>query len=120
MFIYLEDFFMARFFFFVIFCVFLLFYSFYCLLLLFFWIIFLLVFFFPNYLVNFDNYIPSNPLSTPPHIVPEWYFLPFYCILRSVPDKIFGVFLLLFSIISLAILPFIRSVMYGSSLLVRS
>ena len=51
-----------------------------------------------NYLGHYDNYIPANPLATPPHIVPEWYFLPFYGILRSVPDKFFGVFLLIFSI----------------------
>jgi quinol-cytochrome oxidoreductase complex cytochrome b subunit len=74
----------------------------------FFFIFFIFLFFFPNYLGHFDNYIPANPLSTPPHIVPEWYFLPFYGILRSVPDKFFGVFLLLFSIVSLAVLPFIR------------
>ena len=38
-----------------------------------------------------DNYIPANPLVTPAHIVPEWYFLPFYAILRSIPDKLGGV-----------------------------
>ena len=42
----------------------------------------------PNYLGHADNYIPANPLQTPPHIVPEWYFLPFYAILRAVPDKL--------------------------------
>src|SRR6266478_1461972 len=46
-----------------------------------------LVFFAPNYLGHPDNNIPANPLVTPPHIVPEWYFLPFYAILRSVPSK---------------------------------
>jgi ubiquinol-cytochrome c reductase cytochrome b subunit len=50
-----------------------------------------LVFFAPNYLGEPDNYIPANPLVTPPHIVPEWYFLPYYAILRAVPDiGIFG------------------------------
>lgn len=44
------------------------------------------VFFAPNYLGHPDNYIPANPMQTPPHIVPEWYFLPFYAILRAVPD----------------------------------
>ena len=44
------------------------------------------LFFAPNYLGHADNYIPANPLVTPPHIVPEWYFLPFYAILRVVPD----------------------------------
>jgi quinol-cytochrome oxidoreductase complex cytochrome b subunit len=43
-----------------------------------------LVFYNPNYLGHPDNYIPANPMQTPPHIVPEWYFLPFYAILRSV------------------------------------
>ena len=50
-----------------------------------------LVFFAPNLLGEADNYIPANPLVTPPHIVPEWYFLPFYSILRAIPDKLLGV-----------------------------
>ena len=54
-----------------------------------------------------DNYIKANPLSTPPHIVPEWYFKMFYAILRSVPNKEFGAFLLLSSIVVLFIFPFI-------------
>jgi len=83
-------------------------------------IFFIFLFFSPNYLGHFDNYIPANPLSTPPHIVPEWYFLPFYGILRSVPDKFFGVFLLIFSIVSLIVLVFLRSILYGSNLLVSS
>jgi quinol-cytochrome oxidoreductase complex cytochrome b subunit len=83
-------------------------------------IFFVFLFFYPNYLGHFDNYIPANPLATPPHIVPEWYFLPFYAILRSVPDKFFGVFLLLFSIISLFILIFLKSFIYGRNLLVAS
>ena len=45
----------------------------------------------PNYLGHPDNYIPADPLVTPAHIVPEWYFLPFYAILRSIPDKLLGV-----------------------------
>lgn len=49
------------------------------------------VFYYPNTLGHPDNYIPANPLVTPPHIVPEWYFLPFYAILRSIPDKLGGV-----------------------------
>ena len=47
------------------------------------------VFYMPNYMGHPDNYIPANPLQTPPHIVPEWYFLPFYAILRAVPDILF-------------------------------
>jgi len=63
------------------------------------------VFFFPNYLGHPDNYIPANPLVTPPHIVPEWYLLPFYAILRSIPDKLLGVIFLVISIAILYILP---------------
>ncbi len=49
------------------------------------------VFYMPNALGHADNYIEANPLVTPAHIVPEWYFLPFYAILRAVPDKVMGV-----------------------------
>lgn len=49
------------------------------------------IFFDPNFFGEPDNYIPANPLVTPAHIVPEWYFLPFYAILRSIPNKLFGV-----------------------------
>jgi ubiquinol-cytochrome c reductase cytochrome b subunit len=63
------------------------------------------VFFMPNTLGHPDNYIPANPMVTPPHIVPEWYFLPFYAILRSIPDKLLGVLALLFAIITLVLLP---------------
>jgi len=49
------------------------------------------VFYFPNYLGHPDNSIPANPLVTPHSIVPEWYFLPFYAILRSIPNKLGGV-----------------------------
>lgn len=65
------------------------------------------VFFMPNYLGHPDNYIIANPLVTPPHIVPEWYFLPFYAILRAVPDKLGGVVAMISSILILAALPFI-------------
>jgi len=66
-----------------------------------------IVAFYPNVLGHSDNYIPANPLVTPSHIVPEWYFLPFYAILRSVPSKLGGVLLLLGAILILVILPFI-------------
>ena len=49
------------------------------------------VFYQPNFMGHADNYIPANPASTPAHIVPEWYFLPFYAILRAIPDKLGGV-----------------------------
>lgn len=65
------------------------------------------VFFYPNVLGHTDNYIPANPLVTPTHIVPEWYFLPFYAILRSIPDKLMGVVSLLNSILVLLIVPFL-------------
>lgn len=64
------------------------------------------VFFYPNVLGHTDNYIPANPLVTPTHIVPEWYFLPFYAILRSIPDKLMGVVCLLNSIFVLLLAPF--------------
>ncbi|MCC7284156.1 MAG: cytochrome b/b6 [Acetobacteraceae bacterium] len=67
----------------------------------------LLVFFVPNYLGHPDNYIPANPLVTPPHIVPEWYFLPYYAILRAVPDKLGGVLLMFGSIMVLFVLPWL-------------
>jgi len=66
-----------------------------------------LVFFAPNYLGHPDNYIPANPLVTPAHIVPEWYFLPFYAILRAVPDKLGGVVLMGGSIMILFVLPWL-------------
>lgn len=64
------------------------------------------VFFMPNVLGHPDNYIPANPLVTPEHIVPEWYFLPFYAILRALPDKLLGVCALGMSLIVLLFLPF--------------
>jgi ubiquinol-cytochrome c reductase cytochrome b subunit len=63
------------------------------------------VYFMPNLLGHPDNYIPANPLVTPPHIVPEWYLLPFYAILRSIPDKLGGVVALMGAIIMLAFVP---------------
>jgi len=52
-----------------------------------------------------DNWIQANPIVTPAHIVPEWYFLPFYAILRSIPDKLLGVLSLLLSILILFTFP---------------
>jgi len=66
-----------------------------------------LVCWYPNFLGHSDNYILANPLVTPAHIVPEWYFLPFYAILRSITDKLQGVILMLFSIFVLILFPFI-------------
>lgn len=67
-----------------------------------------LVFFYPNSLGHPDNYTPANSLVTPPHIVPEWYFLPFYAILRSIPDKLGGVIAMLSAILILLCLPFLN------------
>jgi ubiquinol-cytochrome c reductase cytochrome b subunit len=69
----------------------------------------LFLFFYPNVLGHADNYIPANPLSTPAHIVPEWYFLPFYAILRSIPDKLGGVVAMISAILILLLLPFINT-----------
>jgi len=66
-----------------------------------------IVFYAPNFFGEPDNYIPANPLVTPPHIVPEWYFLPFYAILRAVPDKLLGVIMMFASIIVLFALPWL-------------
>jgi len=67
------------------------------------------VFFYPNTLGHPDNYIPANPMVTPPHIVPEWYFLPFYAILRSIPHKLGGVLAMGGAIVGLALLPYINT-----------
>lgn len=69
----------------------------------------LFIFFAPNVLGHPDNYIPANPLVTPPHIVPEWYFLPFYAILRSIPDKLGGVIAMVSAILVLLLLPVINT-----------
>ncbi len=65
------------------------------------------VFYIPNYLLAADNYIPANPGVTPTHIVPEWYYLPFYAILRAIPNKLAGVMALGASILILAFLPWL-------------
>ncbi len=65
------------------------------------------VFFAPNYLGHPDNYVEANAMVTPAHIVPEWYFLPFYAILRAVPDKALGVMAMGASIGILFQLPFL-------------
>jgi quinol-cytochrome oxidoreductase complex cytochrome b subunit len=65
------------------------------------------VFFYPNIFGEPDNYIPADPLVTPPHIVPEWYFLPFYAILRSIPNKFLGVIAMFGAIFVLFVLPWL-------------
>jgi len=66
-----------------------------------------IVFWVPNSLLAADNYIQANPIKTPPHIVPEWYFLPFYAILRSIPNKLVGVIALFSSIAVLFFVPWL-------------
>jgi ubiquinol-cytochrome c reductase cytochrome b subunit len=65
------------------------------------------IFFAPNYLGHAVNYQEANPLSTPAHIVPEWYYLPFYAILRAIPDKLGGVIAMFGSILILFVLPWL-------------
>ena len=72
-------------------------------------IFFIFIFYYPNTLGHPDNYIEANPMKTPLHIVPEWYFLPFYAILRSIPNKIGGVLAMFGSLIILLLIPFINS-----------
>jgi len=64
------------------------------------------VFFMPNALGDSENYVMANPMQTPPAIVPEWYLLPFYAILRSIPNKLLGVIAMLGAILMLLTLPF--------------
>jgi ubiquinol-cytochrome c reductase cytochrome b subunit len=64
------------------------------------------VFYFPNVLNHPDNYIPADPLHTPAHVVPEWYFLPYYAILRSIPHKAGGIVAMLGSLLVLFLIPF--------------
>ena len=73
--------------------------------LFFFLVLSIMVFYYPNFLGHTDNYIPANPMQTPASIVPEWYLLPFYAILRSIPNKLLGVIGMLGSLLILLILP---------------
>ena len=66
-----------------------------------------LVFYAPNFVGNPDNYTPANPLATPAHIVPEWYLLPYYAMLRAVPQKLLGVLVLFGAIATLVFIPWL-------------
>lgn len=68
-----------------------------------------LVFFYPHLLGDPMNSVPANPLVTPPAIVPEWYFLAFYCILRSIPNKLLGVVAMGAALIILIPLSFVHT-----------
>ena len=70
-------------------------------------LMFFFVCFAPNFFNHADNYIEANPLVTPEHIVPEWYFLPFYAILRAIPNKLLGVIAMFGSILILFALPWL-------------
>jgi len=73
-------------------------------------------FFIPNIVIEADNYIPANPMQTPAHIVPEWYFLPFYAILRAVPDLLGGVIAMGASVMIFAAMPYLdRSTIPGGA-----
>jgi ubiquinol-cytochrome c reductase cytochrome b subunit len=72
---------------------------------LFFLVLSIIVFYYPNLLGHSDNYVPANPMQTPPSIVPEWYLLPFYAILRSIPNKLLGVLAMFGSLLILLVLP---------------
>ena len=74
------------------------------------------VYYSPNFLGHSDNYIPGNPMVTPAHIVPEWYFLPAYAILRSIPNKLLGVLALFAALLVLLVLPFVNTSEVRSSL----
>ena len=72
---------------------------------LFFLVLSTLVFYYPDLLGHSDNYIPANPIQTPASIVPEWYLLAFYAILRSIPNKLLGVIAMFGSLLILLVLP---------------
>jgi ubiquinol-cytochrome c reductase cytochrome b subunit len=74
---------------------------------LFFILFALIIFFAPDTLGHSDNYIEANSMQTPVSIVPEWYLLPFYAILRSIPNKLLGVISMFVAILILLILPFV-------------
>jgi ubiquinol-cytochrome c reductase cytochrome b subunit len=74
------------------------------------------VYYSPNTLGHSDNYIPGNPMVTPEQIVPEWYFLPAYAILRSIPNKLLGVLALFGALLVLLVLPFVTTSEVRSSL----
>ena len=72
-------------------------------------VFFIFIFYYPNTLGHPDIYIEANPMKTPLHIVPEWYFLPFYAILRSIPNKIGGVIAMFGSLLVMLTIPFTNS-----------
>lgn len=84
-----------------------------------FFLFFIVVFRYPDVLGHPDNYIPANIFITPKHIVPEWYFLPFFAILRAVPSKVFGILAMFMSIVIIFILPRLDTICHISSPIFR-
>ena len=80
----------------------------------------LYVYFFPNNLGHPDNYIEANPMVTPTHIVPEWYFLPFYAILRSIPNKLLGVIAMFVSILILFLLALWKPIIVHNEIWIKN
>lgn len=76
----------------------------------------IVVFFIPNYFGDPENFIKANPLVTPIHIMPEWYFLFAYTILRTIPNKLGGVLMLVFSIVVLLVMAFIHKIYLKSNM----
>lgn len=76
-------------------------------------------FIYPNYLNHPDNFNEANPMVTPPHIIPEWYFLPFYAILRSIPSKLGGVVVMFLSIVLLFAIPIINTPKFSKRRLIN-
>ncbi len=77
------------------------------------------VFFNPDFFIEPDNYIPADPLHTPQHIAPEWYFLPFYAILRAIPDMLGGVVAMVMSILVFGAMPYLDRSKYPGGALYR-
>jgi quinol-cytochrome oxidoreductase complex cytochrome b subunit len=87
-----------------------------CWFLFFFSLLCAVLYFAPNFLNHPDNSIPADFSCTPAHIVPEWYFLLFYAVLRSVPNKELGVIMMVFSILIIAVLPFLHRILSAGTL----
>nr|QID02742.1 apocytochrome b [Orbilia oligospora] len=73
---------------------------------MFIWVLSFFVYFMPNVLGDSENYVPANPMQTPAAIVPEWYLLSFYAILRSIPNKLLGVIAMFGAILAILTLPY--------------
>jgi ubiquinol-cytochrome c reductase cytochrome b subunit len=79
----------------------------------------IILFYSPEIFNHSINYVPANPLVTPSHIVPEWYFLPFYAILRSILNKTFGIITMVFSMAILYLFPLLDHSLSGINVFFR-